>query len=207
MANAGAKKWDDRYREKEYAYGIKPNVFLKNQLEKLETGTILFGAEGEGRNAIYAQKLGYAVSAFDISIEAKNKALKLATQNDATIDYKVGELPNLDFKTESFDAVALIYAHFPPDIRQEYHKILHTLLKPGGRIIFEAFSENHLKYKAENPSVGGPGNEAVLFSIDELKRDFKNYKVIQLEEKIIELNEGIYHNGKGSVIRFVAQKQ
>ncbi|MBU2997910.1 class I SAM-dependent methyltransferase [Cellulophaga baltica] len=207
MAKEEAKKWDDRYREKEYAYGIKPNVFFKKEIEKLNISKILFGAEGEGRNAVFTKTLGHDVVAFDISHEAKKKALKLAEQNGVTLDYKVGELPNLGFKPKSFDVIALIYAHFPSIIRQEYHKMLDTLLKPGGYIIFEAFSKNHLKYKMENPKVGGPGDLDVLFSIDELKSDFKNYNIIQLEEKTIELDEGIYHIGQGSVIRFIAKKQ
>jgi len=47
----------------------------------------------------------------------------------------------------------------------------------------------------------------LLFSIDELKSDFVNYKIIELAEKEIELNEGLFHNGKGSVIRFVGRKK
>ena len=47
----------------------------------------------------------------------------------------------------------------------------------------------------------------MLFSIDELKSDFVNYEIIELEEKEIELNEGVFHNGKGSVVRFVGRKK
>jgi hypothetical protein len=42
-----------------------------------------------------------------------------------------------------------------------------------------------------------------LFSIDEIKSDFQNFEVIELEEKEIQLNEGQFHNGLGMVIRFV----
>jgi hypothetical protein len=45
--------WNDRYGKIEFAYG-QPNNFLKEQLIKIPAGTILFPAEGEGRNAIYA---------------------------------------------------------------------------------------------------------------------------------------------------------
>ncbi|MGB8374902.1 MAG: SAM-dependent methyltransferase, partial [Salegentibacter sp.] len=63
MSEPGEKRWNDRYREKEYAYGVEPNVFLKEKLEKLNVGKILFAAEGEGRNAVFASKLGWTVSA------------------------------------------------------------------------------------------------------------------------------------------------
>jgi len=47
----------------------------------------------------------------------------------------------------------------------------------------------------------------MLFSIDEIKSDFDNYEIIELVEKEIELNEGLFHNGIGSVIRFVGRKK
>jgi hypothetical protein len=34
-----------------------------------------------------------------------------------------------------------------------------------------------------------------------------DYIVELLEEKEIELQEGVYHNGKGSVVRFVGRKK
>lgn len=36
--------------------------------------------------------------------------------------------------------------------------------------------------------------------------DFADYHIIELTEQEIELNEGLYHRGKGFVIRFTAQK-
>jgi len=207
MTDTWLKRWNDRYKETEFAYGIEPNEFLKEQIDKLKVGTILFGAEGEGRNAIYSAKNGWNVNAFDISEEGKNKALKLAKENNVSIDYKVGQLPDLDFENEQFDAIALIYAHFPSNIKSEYHKILDKKLKKGGIVIFEAFGKNHLKYRNENPKVGGPPDLDSLFSTEELKSDFKNYEILKLEEKEIELNEGLYHNGKGSVTRFVGRKK
>ncbi|MGI9525508.1 MAG: class I SAM-dependent methyltransferase [Weeksellaceae bacterium] len=207
MIDTSAKRWNDRYKKSEFAYGKEPNEFLKEQLNKLNAGNILFGAEGEGRNAVYAAKSGWNVSAFDISQEGKNKALKLAKENNVSIDYQVGQLPNLEFKNEMFDAIVLIYAHFPPNIRSQYYKILDKKLKIGGIIIFEAFGKKHLKYREENPKIGGPTDLDSLFSTEELKLDFENYDIHLLEEKEVELSEGLYHNGTASVVRFVGRKK
>ncbi|QIL40329.1 class I SAM-dependent methyltransferase [Pedobacter sp. HDW13] len=207
MNEAWINRWDDRYRTEEFAYGEQPNNYLKEQLEKLNSGTILFPAEGEGRNAVFAAKLGWKVSSFDISAEGKNKAIQLAESNHVSIDYQVGELQHLDYKAEQFDAIALIYAHFPAEIKSAYHKTLDRYLRKGGLIIFEAFSKNHLDYLARNEKVGGPKELDMLFSIEEIKSDFTNYEIVALEEKEIELNEGVFHNGLGSVIRFVGRKK
>jgi hypothetical protein len=147
------------------------------------------------------------VAAFDISVEGKNKALQLATNNNVTIDYQIGELPALNYNPDQFDAIALIYAHFPANIKSKYHKLLDKYLKKGGIIIFEAFSKKHIEYRLKNPNVGGPKNLDSLFSIEELKADFENYECIELTETEIDLNEGLYHNGRGAVIRFVGRKK
>lgn len=207
MTDSWLKKWDDKFSKKEYAYGTNPNEYFKEQIQNLEPGKILFGAEGEGRNAAYAAKLGWKVFAFDISVEGKKKALELARENNISIDYQVGQLSDLNYVDESFDVIALIYAHFPFKIKSAYHKMLDKKLKRGGTIIFEAFGKNHLTYKKKNPKVGGPGNLDSLFSTDELKSDFVNYEMLELVEKEVELKEGLYHNGKGSVVRFVGRKK
>ena len=72
--------WNSRYSKQEFAYGTQPNAFLKEQLEKIKSGTALFLGEGEGRNAVYAAKLSWQVDAVDFSSSAKIKALKLAEE-------------------------------------------------------------------------------------------------------------------------------
>ncbi len=201
------ERWDERYSKEEFAYGIQPNNYLKEQLEKLPVGKILFAAEGEGRNAVYAAKLGWAVSAFDISTEGKNKATRLAETNEVSIDYQLGELETLNYQPGQFDAIALIYAHFPSGIKSLYHRMLDKYLCQHGTIIFEAFSKKHLDYLALDESVGGPKDIDMLFSIEEIKSDFAEYEIMELSETEIELSEGLFHNGKGSVIRFVGRKK
>ncbi len=207
MNDTWTERWNDRYSKDEFAYGEQPNNYLKEQLEKLHAGTILFAAEGEGRNAVFAAKLGWTVSAFDISVEGQRKALLLAETNKVTIDYQVGELQTLNYNAEQFDAIALIYAHFPADIKSSYHKTLDKYLRKGGIIIFEAFSKKHIDYISKNEKVGGPKEIEMLFSIDEIKSDFMNYDFEELVETKIELSEGLFHNGQGSVIRFVGRKK
>jgi SAM-dependent methyltransferase len=207
MEVAWIDRWNERYRGKESAYGEQPNNYLKEQLEKLPLGTVLFPAEGEGRNAVFAAKLGWTVTAFDISVEGQKKALQFAKRNKVTIDYQVGELQSMTFNDGQFDAIALIYAHFPADIKSLYHKTLDKYLRKGGTVIFEAFSKKHFDYVSKNDKVGGPKDVASLFSIEEIKSDFVNYDFEELIETEIELTEGLYHNGRGSVIRFVAQKK
>jgi len=81
--------WNQRYAAKDFSYGTEPNRFFKDWIDKYPAGEILFPAEGEGRNAIYAAKKGWEVTAFDFSGEGKRKAVQLAEIEKVKIDYKV----------------------------------------------------------------------------------------------------------------------
>ncbi|WP_020535566.1 class I SAM-dependent methyltransferase [Lewinella cohaerens] len=199
--------WDQRYGEKAYAYGEKPNAFFKEQLLKLSPGRILLPAEGEGRNAIFAARHGWEVVAFDQSYAGREKALRLADKFGVTIEYLVGEFQTLSFARESFDAIGLIYAHFSAEAKSEYHGVLSSYLQPGGLIILEAFSKSHLQYSSQNPAAGGPRNIDMLYSEEELRADFANYEMLQLKEEVIKLEEGLYHNGESAVMRMLAKKK
>ena len=201
------KLWDERYSNEAFAFGENPNEFLKETLPQFKPEKALFAAEGEGRNAVFAAGLGWKVSAFDLSEYGKMKAEILATKNQVSIDFTVGDIQTLQYDANSFDALVMIYAHFPASIKSSCHHQLITYLKPGGLVIFEAFSKNHIQYNSINPKVGGPKDMDQLYSIEEIKKDFKYFEIIELIETETDLSEGLYHIGKGSVIRFVGRKQ
>jgi Methyltransferase domain len=199
--------WNLRFAEEEYAYGTEPNVFFAECLEKYNlSGDILFPNEGEGRNAVYAARKGLNVSAFDMSEEGKKKALKLARDNDVEVNYVLGEFSECEYEEESFDAIVLVFAHYPSSVRKEYHKKLITYLKKNGLIILVGFSEEHLEYNSINPSAGGPKNIKVLYSLNQVKNDFAELETQELNEDIVVLAEGAYHKGESSVITFVGKR-
>lgn len=206
MSNPWTDRWNERFSRPEFVYGEEPNEYFREQISKLPAGKLLLPAEGEGRNGVYAARSGWQVSAFDISEQGRLKARKLAEKNNVTLDYQVGQVTGLGYHAGQFDAMALIYAHFPAAIRSGMHQTLNTYVRSGGVVIFEAFSKNHLQYNSNNERVGGPKEPDMLFSKEELRSDFQDYEVIELEEKIVHLDEGPFHSGTGSVIRFVGRK-
>lgn len=193
--------WNERYKTIDYAYGIEPNSFLKNQLMNMIPGKILFPAEGEGRNAVYAATKGWQVTAFDQSIEGKRKADLLALQKGVKIEYKIDNFEFVEFPLESFDCVALVFAHINPVKRKEYHKKLISFLKPGGKLILEGFSKNQI-----NNNSGGPRDIDMLFSGKEMENDFGSLSKLDISEEEVILNEGTFHQGLASVIRVTGIK-
>jgi SAM-dependent methyltransferase len=193
--------WNERYSSEEFAYGEAPNNFMAEQLRKLRPGKILFPAEGEGRNAVYAATLGWQVSAFDPSSEGKKKAEQLATKHNVEIDYQISGYENADFQAESFDCLILISAHMPPSLRKTAHKKLATFLKPGGTLIFEGFSKAQI-----NKNTGGPKNIDFLFSEEELQTDFQEFSSFKVVETERTLDEGPFHQGIASVLQAIGTK-
>jgi len=193
--------WNDRYSAKEFAYGESPNKFVAHELRKLRPGKILFPAEGEGRNAVYASTLGWQVTAFDPSTEGKKKAMMLAAKRNVEIDYQITDYENVDFPANLFDCLVLVFAHMPSSLRNKIHRKLSTFLKPQGTLILEGFSKEQLKR-----NTGGPRNLDYLFSEMELKEDFSAFSKLEIKETTTTLNEGPFHQGIASVIRVVAKK-
>jgi ubiquinone/menaquinone biosynthesis C-methylase UbiE len=195
--------WNSRYAEEGFAYGSEPNVFYKSQIDLLTPGKALFVAEGEGRNAVYAATLGWDVTAFDISEHGLTKAKKLAESKGVNIQYDVANALDLPYEEKSFDLIVFVYTHFPEGIKKQIFKNLVALLKPNGRVIFECFSKDHLQYN-ENNNSGGPREESLLYSLQEVEELFSGFESSYAMQEVIILKEGVYHDGEGSVVRYVA---
>lgn len=198
--------WNERYCQEEYAYGEEPNQYLKNKLETLPKGRILFVAEGEGRNAVFAARLGWQVEAFDMSQEGQKKAFALAQKNNVSIHYQVLSAEDASYENESFDAIVFIFARFPTLVKTAYHQKISQYLKKGGWVILEAFSKNHLAFQDKNPQVGGPKDIGMLASVEEIQSFFPDYEILELSEEEVYLEEGTCHVGEGSVVRFFGRK-
>jgi SAM-dependent methyltransferase len=202
MSDLKSNFWDERYSSKEYVYGVEPNQFFKQVLNKIPIpGKLLLPGEGEGRNAVYAAKMGWKVDAFDQSSAGKLKALKLAKANNVTINYSIVDLTNFNPQKNFYNCAAIIFVHFDIEVRSLFHKKIINSLKPGGKIILELFSKDQF-----GKSSGGPQDLKMLSTIDEIKNDFKEMRTILLEEKNIFLNEGDKHSGEASVNRYVGEK-
>lgn len=201
MKKYGGEFWDNRFSSSEFIYGLLPNKFFKESLEKLSPGKILMLGEGEGRNAVFAAARGWQVDAVDFSKAAKEKAMRLAKQNSVTINYTLSNLENYKFTPDTYDAIGNIFAHINSSLREIVHPGIINTLKIGGYLIVEVFEKDQL-----GKTSGGPQNIDMLYSIEELKKDFGAMKIILLEKKEVVLDEGDHHKGEAMVVRLLAQK-
>ncbi|TKG94011.1 methyltransferase domain-containing protein [Puteibacter caeruleilacunae] len=193
--------WNRLYREEEYVFGTKPDKYFKEILSKFNAGKILLPGEGEGRNAVYAAKLGWDVHAYDYSKEAKQKAERLANHNSVSISYAIRDIVNAQYPKESFDMVAFQFIHFEGQERTDIHKNLDKHLKTGGILIIQNFSTENPKY-----SEAGPRTANLLYSKEDILRDFPDYEILDLKVEIDQLQEGSKKEHTCSILRFVGKK-
>lgn len=197
---SGQNEWNERYAGKHLVYGYQPNEYLKQELAKLEPGALLLPGEGEGRNALWAAKQGWEVTAFDASDVAQAKASKLFAENGVRVQYHVTDI--LHFASNhQFDAIGLVYVHLQKDIQQQVANKLTSMLKPKGILILEMFHPEQIPLTS-----GGPKNPAMFAAISELKDQYKYLTIEELRKEEVELNEGLLHRGKAIVIRMRAVK-
>lgn len=193
--------WDKRYTGDEYIYGIEPNEFLRAQFTALPIGDTLCLAEGEGRNAVFLASKGHRVTAVDSSAVGLAKARELAKANGESIEVQTVDLANYDLGKNRWDAIVSIFAHVPPPIRQRAHAQIEKALRPGGRLLLEAYTPAQV-----GNGTGGPPVAELMMDLDSLKAELSGLRFDHAVELDREVMEGVGHTGVGSVVQLIATK-
>jgi SAM-dependent methyltransferase len=189
------KMWDERFSQPEPFYGRSPNAFLAAQVARLQPGMkVLVPGDGYGRNGIWLAKQGFQVHTVDLSTVAVERARQAAQAAGVSITIEQADLATWHWPVNEFDAVCAIFLHLPPDVRGKVQGSVVKALKPGGLLIFEAFSTNQLKH-----SSGGPKQVELLYTAATLRDDFAPAEPLQLEETEVQIDEGHMHRGSAAV--------
>lgn len=194
--------WDERYSTEEFAYGKSPNSFLKENYKAIPKGKVLSLAEGEGRNAVFLAKQGYAVTAVDASQVGLNKAQKLAEENGVTLECIHADLSDFDIGENRWDGIISIFFPLPSALRKELHNKVVAGLKPNGVFLVEAYTPDQLKHRT-----GGGTSADTMQTKESLLLELAGLKFIHLIELEREVVEGVYHTGLGAVVQAIAVKE
>jgi len=197
--------WDERYSESGFAFGTKPNDFLKAEFARIpKGGRVLCLAEGEGRNAVFLAMQGYQITAVDQSSVGLEKAEKLAAEQKVTLSTIVADLADYDLGVNQWDGIVSIFAHVPVALREKLHSQVVGSLKSNGIFILESYTLRHLELEG----VGGPPAEKKDFfmSLDKLNDELKGLDFIVGVEKDRPISEGKYHQGQSAVVQVVARQ-
>ncbi|MBA4185603.1 MAG: class I SAM-dependent methyltransferase [Acidobacteria bacterium] len=193
--------WDERYSEAGFAYGTKPNDFLRENVEKLPAGKILCLAEGEGRNAVFLATRGFEVTAVDFSEVGLEKTEKLAKENNVSVETVCADLADFIIEPKSWDAIVSIWVPIPSIVRRVLHKKVVGGLRTGGAFLLEAYTPQQLDF-----GTGGGKEIDLMVSLDSLQEELKGLHFDIAQEIEREVQEGKYHNGQSAVVRVLAFK-
>ena len=204
---ADADFWNARYAGADYAYGERPNAFLAALGPRMKAGErALVPGDGEGRNGVFLAERGLRVETLDLSPLGVAKAQTLAAARGVTLDARVGDVLTWSWPVAAYDWIALLFLHLAEAERRALHARAVAALKPGGRIVLEAFAPAQLDRQREGAR-GGPREAALLFTLDDLSADFAALDIELLQETEDDMDSGALHVGRGAVVRLIARKR
>jgi SAM-dependent methyltransferase len=193
--------WDERYSATGFAYGDRPNDFLAAVADRMPGGRALCLAEGEGRNAVFLAERGMEVEAVDLSPVALETAARLARERGVRLRTVAADLAEHRIAEESWDVIASIWCHLPPDLRGQVHRAIVRGLRPGGMLVLESYAPAQL-----GRGTGGPRTRELLVTLDDLRAELAGLDFLHAQELEREVFEGRYHTGLAAVVQVLARK-
>ncbi len=202
-ANPELDRWNQRFAAEGFHFGTEPNVFLASQAPRLRPGmTALSIADGEGRNSVWLAQQGLAVTAFDFSPVALEKAKRLAASKGVEVQLELSELGAWDWDARQYDVIAGIFIQFAtPAERAHMFAGICRALKPGGLLLLQGYRPEQIKY-----GTGGPRVPEQLYTGALLKEAFAALEILELREHDSEVHEGQGHSGPSALIDLVARR-
>lgn len=164
-----AHDWNDRYAASDLVWSVEPNQFVAAECAQMAPGTALDMAAGEGRNAIWLARRGWAVTAVDFAAAGLDKGRQLAA--DLPIEWVCADV--LIYRPAApVDLVVQAYLQLPADQRRVAVRNGWAALAPGGTLLIVAHDSSNL-----TDGVGGPQNPDVLMTADDLLGDLDGLAV------------------------------
>ncbi len=170
------EEWNRRYSGTELLWTAAPNRILVGEVEQLPAGRALDIGCGEGRNAVWLAEKGWRVTGVDFSDVALDKARRLAEARAVSVEWVLADLRSYQPEPGVYDLVVVLYLHVPNQERPGVHAACATALSRGGALIV-------LGHDVLNPTegYGGPQDESVLFSPDDVVADLAGVTDVSVE--------------------------
>jgi len=176
-----SQAWDSRYDEKELVWSAEPNLFLPPMVDRLDVGSALDLACGEGRNSIWLARRGWEVTGVDFSPVAIDKARTIA--GDTTVTWVVADVTAYE-PERKFDLVIIVYVHLDPEaMRALFHSAVNALA-PAGTLIALGHALRNL-----TDGVGGPPYPEILWTEEKIAPLLQSLDVVSIEEVLRQVDE------------------
>lgn len=151
---------------------------------------------GIGRNAIYLAKMGFSVSAFDLSEDGLAQLQKEAQRENLNVDIKRGDMLTLPYETGYFDCLLAFHSIYHTDYAGLVTVLseMRRVTKKGGQLLvtfnskesaaWTLFSDRRINeytlYKTEGPEVDVPHTYVEYADVLNLMKKFEILKIQQI---------------------------
>ena len=148
---------------------------------------------GIGRNALHLAKMGFAVSAFDLSEDGLAQLKREAQKEKLNIETRLGDMLSLPYENEAFDCVLAFHSIYHTDHAGLVKVIseIHRVTRKDGQVFvtfnskdsaaWELFSDRKIDeytlYKTEGPEVDVPHTYVEYVDVVKLMKDFQILKI------------------------------
>lgn len=150
----------------------EPSAVLADNAHLLPSGgDALDLACGLGGNALFLARLGFQVSAWDISPVAVEGLAARALRLGLQVEAQARDVENEPFPGEAFDVV--VVSRF---LSRPLARSILASLKPGGLLFYQTYSR-------DKPSPQGPNNPDYLLAENELLTMFGGMRVLVYREE------------------------
>ena len=168
-------QWDQRYSRPTFIFGKSPAQFLSENYQYIPyEGSVLDMGMGEGRNAVFLAQKGYKVTGVDLSSVAVKKSYLLAQEFGVKIKGVVASLKDYKINPGTFDAIICFYW-----VDRGMVEKIKTWLKPGGVLIYEAYT---LREKQRDPGKRSDPLDDNYLREEELLKFFPGMRVLKYQE-------------------------
>lgn len=174
------QRWNERHAERAPIESIEPDPRLVETCATLAPGRALDLGTGSGRNAIWLALHGWQVTGVDFSTVGLERARASALASGATgIDWQLRDLLAWRPPEAAFDLVVLVFIQLPLDERRAVYSGAASAVAPGGTLLV-------VGHDRTNPAevVGGPRDQAVLFTAAEIAADLPDGFRVELATAI-----------------------
>ena len=197
--------WNAAYRNAaEPLFGGEPSDFVREVATRpdFHAKSALCLADGDGRNGRWLAGQGLAVTAIDLSSVATEQALNKDKVAGASVQRLTGDLADWQFSPEdSWDAAFIIFLQCESLVRNRIATEACRHLNPGGWFVGEGFSID----RAEDDLLG-PKHSDLLYNTADLAEACSGLRILNAGTTLMELHEGVRHQGKAAIARFLAKR-